>query len=855
MLAAEGIRSVTQPYLFRFLPIGRLRAAAAAGVVMLVFGVIIVFLSADLLRQIETESESRSDNAQWALSQVEVELMHFLLALDAARNGSGDLSAVRLRFDVFYSRLQTLRVGKVYAGLRQQPPYIDAIARLSAFLEDQLPLIDGPDTTLTAALPQIYANARQTVADARTIALTGLEVIARQSDQKRHGVVRTLVLTAAVTAVMIAVLMAMVVVLFQLFRDSRKRSAENLVTLSRLDAIVETAMEAIITVDSAGRIVDFNDAACATLGYARTEAIGTDMALLRAVQVDGRLLFRVGGAPDFEGRGRLRVTARHKDGHCFPAEMSISRTGTGDAALYVAFLRDLSVQIAAEKALITARDEALAGEKAKADLLVVMSHEIRTPLNGMIGTMQLLDSTDLTPHQREYLRIMETSGQLLMHHVNDVLDIARLDSGKAPFSLARTDLAALVGEVIENQMPASHANGNVMSFSGPPDGRSLVLCDAARLRQVLLNLVGNAVKFTRNGKILIAIAHGADTGPTDIVISDTGIGIPKADLSRIFDDFVTLDASYARRAAGTGLGLGIVRRIVDQMGGQLQVESQEGRGSLFRISLQLTILGVPEGPAARPEGPTAKVRPLVVLVVDDNEFNRMIVRTMLVQDGHQVVEAQDGAESIALAQTQQFDLILMDISMPQMDGLQAARAILTNYGTSCRAPIVAMTAHALAEEGVRFRNGGMREVLVKPITREVLRAVIANLPEVAPAPLRLIDPAVLRSLAQDLGLEKAAALVSKFLAEAGRIVGHVADGVLSAKPDDAVLRDLHRLQGSAAMFGTEILHAYLSDVETDWKEGRVDLVNKRLKELRCIWENTERAVQDTGVFAQVSSFR
>jgi HPt (histidine-containing phosphotransfer) domain-containing protein len=161
----------------------------------------------------------------------------------------------------------------------------------------------------------------------------------------------------------------------------------------------------------------------------------------------------------------------------------------------------------------------------------------------------------------------------------------------------------------------------------------------------------------------------------------------------------------------------------------------------------------------------------------------------------------------------------------------------------------------LAEEGVRFRNGGMREVLVKPITREVLRAVIANLPEVAPAPLRLIDPAVLRSLAQDLGLEKAAALVSKFLAEAGRIVGHVADGVLSAKPDDAVLRDLHRLQGSAAMFGTEILHAYLSDVETDWKEGRVDLVNKRLKELRCIWENTERAVQDTGVFAQVSSFR
>ena len=846
---------MTQSALFRFLPLGRWRAAII-GVVMLAFAVIIIFLSADVLRQIANESESRSDNAQWALSQIEVELIQFLLAVDRAQDGDEDLARVRLRFDVLYSRLQTLQVGSVFAGLREQPAYIAGIDRLARFVAEALPLIDGPDAALRAGLPGVEAKAQQVVPDARVIALTAVEVIARQSDQKRRDVMRTLILTAVVTALMIAILIGLVVVLTQLFRESRRRSAENLATLSRLDAIVETAMEAIITVDSAGRIVDFNDAASDTLGYGHHEAIGADMALLRAVQAEGQMLFRVGSAPDFHGRDRVRVTARHKDGRNFPAEMSISRAGEGKDALYVAFLRDLSAQIAAEKALIIARDEALAGEKAKADLLVIMSHEIRTPLNGMIGTMQLLDSTELRPHQREYLRIMEMSGQLLMHHVNDVLDIARLDSGKAPFTLAPADLAALVGEVMENQRPASQANGNGMHYGGPADGRSLVLCDAAQLRQILLNLVGNAVKFTRNGHIRISVTHLSDTGPTEIQISDTGIGIPNADLSRIFDDFVTLDATYARRASGTGLGLGIVRRIVDQMGGQLRVESQEGKGSTFRISLPLVILGVPT-PAVVPDAPdlAGMVGPLVVLVVEDNEFNRMIVRTMLVQDGHQVFEARDGEEGIALANTRQFDLILMDISMPRIDGLVAARKILLGYGASCRAPIVAMTAHALAEEGVRFRNGGMRDVLVKPITRSMLRAVVAGLPNVMPKPLRLVDKRVLLTLVQDLGQDRAGALVTRFLTEAASIVEKVAKGLVGAGPDHEVLRDLHRLEGSAAMFGAETLQTCLSEVETAWKQGMADDAAQRLTALRSVWHNTEVAFQEAGVFAQPSSLR
>ena len=334
-------------------------------------------------------------------------------------------------------------------------------------------------------------------------------------------------------------------------------------------------------------------------------------------------------------RKRLRITARHKDGHSFPAEISLTSALAGAKPVHVVFLRDLSQQVAAEQALVAARDEALAGEKAKADLLVVMSHEIRTPLNGMIGTIELLDGTELAPYQREYLRIMAASGRLLMHHVNDVLDIARLDSGKTTLSLAPVDLAALVGEVLENQMPASLAQGNQLVFLPDAGGTRLVLGDAAQLRQVLLNLVGNAVKFTKEGRISVQVLLPASQGLTEIIVRDSGIGIDPDDLGRIFDDFVTLDPTYARTTTGTGLGLGIVRRIVTRMGGQITVDSDTGLGATFRITLPLTVLdgaGLQDGPLPRPGMPGA----LRVLLVEDNQFNRLIARDMLTLDGHLV---------------------------------------------------------------------------------------------------------------------------------------------------------------------------------------------------------------------------
>lgn len=847
---------MTQPARFQFFRSSRVMLVLA-GVVLLAFAASITVLSIDLERQIKNEREAQSDNWQWALSQIEVELIQLLLAADAVQHDVGQLNTVRLRFDVLYSRVRTLRVGSVFDELREQPVFQSSILRLSSFLDQQVPLIDGPDAGLLQGLGELERQGRAVVKDARAIGLSGVALITTMSDENRREVARTLTLAAELTAALVALLVALVIALLEVSRLKRRREVENLATLSRLDSIVSTTREAIVTVDSKGRIVDFNAAACQTLGYTRDQAVGADIAVVQVVQVEGDALFRPGLPPRVHDQGKVRVTARHQDGRIFPAELSISRVGEGETALFVAFLRDLSEQLAAEEALIAARDKAQAGEKAKADLLVVMSHEIRTPLNGMIGTIELMETTELQPEQREYLRIMQTSGQVLMQHVSDVLEIARLDSGKAPLTLVPVDLSTVIQEVMANQRPTCQANGNTILFVGPADGRTWVTCDKGLLQHILLNLIGNACKFTRDGTIQIDVTHLSDQGPTEILISDTGIGISQADLGRIFDDFVTLDATYARRSAGTGLGLGIVRRIVDQMGGTLTVQSQEGVGSQFRVSLPLQIIEEPPVVAAPDEAEPK--RHLSVLVVEDNEFNRVIVRAMLQKEGVEVFEAHDGEEGITLANARTFDLIFMDISMPRVDGLQAAQAILTGNGASAHSPIVAMTAHALPEEAARFRKAGMERILVKPITRAMLTTVLDDFLEAGigaevVAKMLLCDD-VFHELVQHLGEAKTKALAGRFLTETAAQVDMIVATLQRAKPDDEVFRVLHRIQGSAAMFGAKALGSYLSDIEAAWHEGQADEAERQLAALGLIWQNTQRAFHEAGVLPQASSLR
>lgn len=847
---------------------GRLRFALAVLVAM-ACGLGIAVLGSDVARQIDTQSSTSIDNVQWALSQVDVELLHLEMSLDDAMHNPANLAEMRLRYDVFYSRIKTLEQGSVFAQLRQSPDFAASFDNARAFAEETAPLMDGSDAALIAYVPDLRARVRALIPDAHRIALTGVSLFALQSDAEREAVKMTLVQVVILTLVLVATLIALLAMVLRLDRGNRRKALQNAETLARLDAVVATSLDAVITLDDQGRIVDFNPAACATFGYDEAEAVGCDLGLLVPLyRQDGgaQALASILPEPD----RRLRVTARHRDGHDFPAEISLTLAQAGARPVRVVFLRDLSQQVAAEQALVSARDEALAGEKAKADLLVVMSHEIRTPLNGMIGTIDLLETTTLAPHQREYLRIMAASGRLLMHHVNDVLDIARLDSGKAPLSMAPVDLALLVREVIENQSPASQINGNRLSFVPPETPLRPVLGDAAQLRQVLLNLVGNAVKFTRDGLISVELIQDASRAATVIVVRDTGIGIERENLGRIFEDFVTLDPSYARHAAGTGLGLGIVRRIVTRMGGKIDVKSQKGRGTTFRVSLPLAILDA-AAPLPAPS-PSAQVQGLNLLVVEDNDFNRLIVRDMLVQEGHLVTVAHDGLEGVELAQARHFDVILMDISMPGIDGLQAAEQIRARGGASAASPIVALTAHALHKERERFRSGGMQDILIKPITRDALRSLLGRLsllpagsqnatesgpeapvlgealaeadqaapPDAAPA---LVDDQVLADLRTSLGSAKVAVLVTRFLSETGTAI----DAILAMAGDrdceDLLVSDIHQMSGAAALFGATALQTHLLRLEELCKRGKKDEARSLVPEIGPLWQRTFAAYE------------
>ncbi|MBC7478914.1 MAG: response regulator, partial [Pseudorhodobacter sp.] len=453
--------------------------------------------------------------------------------------------------------------------------------------------------------------------------------------------------------------------------------------------------------------------------------------------------------------------------------------------------------------------------------------------------------------QKEYLRILTASGRLLMHHVNDVLTIARLDSGMSSCLSAPVDLQALVQEVLDNQTPAARGTDNVLRYHGPEDNRVTVTADSALLRQVLLNLVGNAVKFTQRGTITVRVQHLTPFGPTVISVSDTGIGIADVDLARIFDDFVTLDASYARHAAGTGLGLGIVKRIVDRLGGTLDVESQPGRGSTFGVTLPLVILHDVDPAAVPPQLPHG--RAMTTLVVEDNAFNQLIIADMLRLEGHDVVVAGDGAEGIALATARQFDLILMDISMPRIDGLQAAEAIRQPQSASQHTPVIAMTAHALAADQLRFKAAGLQTTLVKPITRKALQAVLNGVapPDPSATAPALVDVAVLHNMASDLGADRAGRLLDRFLAETGQSLADLAQ----RNPGPTGLRDLHRLEGSAAMFGAQALRQALSQMQQAWTGGATKDVAHDLADLQNLWQRTHRAYGEVGALPQLSSLR
>ncbi|HEU5002973.1 MAG TPA: ATP-binding protein [Actinomycetota bacterium] len=442
------------------------------------------------------------------------------------------------------------------------------------------------------------------------------------------------------------------------------------------------------------------------------------------------------------------------DGTEIPVEVTLSLVGTDDGLWVIAAIRDISDRKrveealrAKEEAIRAARDAALETSRLKSRFLATMSHEIRTPMNGVLGLTHLLLQTDVDALQRRYLVALRESGEGLLQLINDILDFSKVEAGRLELESVEFDLLSVVEGVVSLLGPAARDKGLTLDYDAPVTMVRTALGDPGRLRQVLTNLTGNAVKFTDSGGVLIKVRPSAP-GRIRFEVVDSGIGIDPAARRYLLDPFTQADASTTRRFGGTGLGLAICRQLVELMGGTLDYRSQPGKGSAFWFDVPLAIAvpapvrslaavrtaagldepassggAVPE-PSPQRDSQLAGPANSRVLVVDDSAVNQLVARAVLEARGFAVDLATGGSEAVDAVRHQDYDLILMDVLMPMVDGLEATAQIRQFEGSGHHTPIVAITASAMSGDRERCLQAGMDDYITKPIRPDALVALV-----------------------------------------------------------------------------------------------------------------------------------
>ena len=378
--------------------------------------------------------------------------------------------------------------------------------------------------------------------------------------------------------------------------------------------------------------------------------------------------------------------------------------------------------------LAHARAAADSATRAKSDFLASMSHEIRTPLNGILGMTQLLQATHLDKEQHDTVEVIHQSGEHLLKVINDILDFSKVEAGKLELDSISFDVQSLARQVTAIIKPDADAKGLKIELVLQGKPAPMLLGDPHRVRQVLLNLLGNAVKFTDTGSVRFSVETAkARSGWLTVrfIIADTGIGIPKAKLGLLFEKFSQLDSSRTRRHGGTGLGLAVCRELVQLMQGSIQVESEEGSGSCFTVELPFAVAPIPKLDAGESALSNFQVlQGMRVLLVEDNPINERVALKLLERCGCEVSIARNGAEAVSHLARHPVDLVLMDCFMPEMDGCEATRRIRALNGDAARVPIIAMTAGVHEDDRLRCEEAGMDGFFSKPFELEALVALL-----------------------------------------------------------------------------------------------------------------------------------
>ena len=640
---------------------------------------------------------------------------------------------------------------------------------------------------------------------------------------------RNLMLLLSILATLLAVMVA-VLVSRRMLKQTRQIEIEK----QKYHTLFETNSDAVVILDETG-FTDCNSATLSLFGMGTVEDfLRTPISELgTSTQANGASAMehanRAITLARTEGHAIMDWRGRRQDGSVFMAEIAMHAMQLEGKPVIQAIMRDVSERRAAEAAKEAAREAALQMARAKSEFVANVSHEIRTPMHGILGMSGLLLKTPLDGRQREYITTLKSSAESLLTIINDILDFSKIEAGKmtveavafSPARLAQSAVALFQARALEKDLRLE-----LVMPDNPPDA---LLGDPTRIRQILLNLIDNAIKFTHQGQVELRVSFDTGHGACQcrFSVEDSGIGMSSETQARLFQAFSQADTSTTRRYGGTGLGLAVSHQLAGLMGGRLTVESAPGKGSCFTLALALPATTLPL--AELPAQSTVQLQGRI-LVVEDHPVNQKVLAHQLREMGLQHGIATSGSQALNMLETETFDLVLMDWQMPEMDGLEATRRIRQLPTDIRHIPIIALTANANAGFREACLEAGANDYLSKPYSESALAALLAQrLPGIGSAPAPLLDlPALLARYPGNPGLVNDLAAI--FISTTKASLAALKNGI--AKRDiRSCLKEAHALRGAAASVMATDIQQRAAQIEASVQSGDFDEAASALHQL------------------------
>ena len=805
-------------------------AARARVGVMVTIGFVLIVTAFSIVTFIRIDHEldrsrtADSDNRTWVIAQIEFDIQRMQIALLEAQRlpDAAALGSVRLAFDILYSRVDLVRKAPTLDDLAiRHTDTWDRLAGPSGIIADFAPLIDSPDATLQEALPGMVARAMAISLPVREIVVEAISQTMQLGDQAREQLQKSLYFFMITLVVTMLTLTILLTTIYRQSRAQQHHAKMMELAVHNLRATIESSPDAVLIINANDRVIGANKAGETMIG--RTVGPSAPVAVSD--------LLEPGTDRMQSGHQRTRMSCRRQDRGVIPVEVTIAQAETATGYRFkIAFLRDMTEQICREGELAAATEKARRGEETKDRFLAVMSHEMRTPLSGLLSATELLETVPgLDDQHRSLVNIVRACGQSALEQVNNVLELTRLSAREASdYPPGEVSVVEVIEQHIRIYQVLADQRGNTIRFTAGPDSDCRILAPLPLVRRIVSNLLSNAIKFTRDGTIDVQLAVQGAAGPGVcrfvLTIRDTGIGIAETDLDRVFHNFQTLEGSSSSSEEGTGLGLGIARLAAEAMGGTIRADSRLGEGTCFTVTFDAERLHPPPE-TARSAPPPVQHAALRILLAEDNEINRVLMERQLTGIGHVVTAVADGAQAVEMAARMRFDVILMDISMPVMDGVAATRQ-LRDRGLLAKTPVIALTAQAAPNRMQMLRDAGMAEVVIKPVPvvqlDRLMRQLSADhagetpddIPGGPPAgqAAAWLDPAQLDDLIDGLGKDMLMTMVDRFEHDMQATLAGLSQA-LSCGDCGASAALAHRAAGAAGVLALRPLTAELLGLE------------------------------------------